>query len=181
TQLRAHRAVGVDHVQGFGIFRSDDSLESSPHVRQLSIRRSRRRLFLIVRGRKDPGPHRNPSQCLHHVELVLRHVDPPNGVTYLPTVAVHGPHVLLEKLLLVSLCLALQGDSDYVVRLHFLVERARLHGELDDEDRHAMGVLLYGNAHSAFPVAEDCPRRRVVLQQRSSWPAEEGHHLAAGC
>nr|CAB3453630.1 unnamed protein product [Digitaria exilis] len=170
----------VDHVERLRVLGPDDALDACAHVRELAVGPRRNAALLLRRRREHAGAHGHAAEQAEHVALVVGGIFPPDGVPGLAPVAVDGPDVLLHEPAPRAAGVALERQLDRP-RRDLPVQRARQHGELDQEQRRRAGVLVDGEAHAAAPVAEERHRRGVVGQERTAVVlAEEGYHLAPG-
>lgn len=94
---------------------------------------------------------------LHHGEVQLRGV-PARGVAHVAAVDVGRPHGLVEDAAALPagghLLLALEGDADEAGGAHVLHEPGGGDGHLEEEVRHAAGVVLERQGDAGLAVAE---------------------------
>ena len=95
--------------------------------------------------------------------LFVTHLLPSYRISNFPAITINRPNKLLQELLLVRLGLALERDP-HNIGVHLFVERARVHRQLYQKEWQAVRVFLYGQVNSAFAVAEDCARCRIVFR-----------------
>uniref|UniRef100_A0A804QCG2 Uncharacterized protein n=1 Tax=Zea mays TaxID=4577 RepID=A0A804QCG2_MAIZE len=172
--------LGVDHVEGLRVLGSDDALDAGAHVRELPVGPRGHAALLLGGGREHAGAHGHAAQEAQHVALVVGGLLPADGVSGLAAVAVDGPDVLLHEAAARAAGVALQRQLERPGR-DLPVQRARQHGQLDEEQRRRARVLVDGQAHAAPARPEQRHRRRVVGQQRPVVVlAQQRHHLAPG-
>ena len=165
AQFGAARAIGIHHIEGFGVFGPDNSLEPCSHIHKLSIGTATTLIIIIgpwlgpgtsttnTTFWKHPCAHRDCPNKAQNLQIALR-ANPLDCIACPPPIAVHRPDGLREELPSGLGTFALESYPDEPGS-HLFDEAVGGCRQFEEQDGLGSRVFLHREEYMAFPKAEE--------------------------